>query len=293
MAFTRARVIACPAALPGLCARRRARRILPSPESTTLTSPPEEPNHGAGNRVPGSPPDSGEPPVYRGFYESVAARHLDVRTARGIEYRNRIVAGRVGARRVRVLEIGPGEGWLVQRLLARGHRVTTTDLSRNWLLRLPSAGDPGLLRVQANVFHLPFAAATFDRVVAAEVIEHLPDPGAALKEIRRVLTPNGSFIATVPYRETLSACLCPRCGGTFERNGHLNSFDEAKLRALFRESGFTPRHLFVGPTRLSREIWCRVPVPLLLGLLQTLDRLTIPAQRCVDTWMLLEGRSGA
>lgn len=229
------------------------------------------------------------PQVFREFYEGVAARRIDRNTARGIEYRNRIVAGRIGRAPLGVLEIGPGEGWLVDRLLAAGHRVTTTDLSRNWLKRLPAASDPRLLRVQADIFRLPFPDSSFDRVVAAEVLEHLPGPESAVREIGRILRPGGTLVATVPYREDLIASLCPHCGNTFERNGHLNSFSESSFRELLRQGGLEPGHLFVGPTRFTREIWRRLPWGGLLGSLRLLDGLMISTQRVSDTWMLLEG----
>jgi SAM-dependent methyltransferase len=239
--------------------------------------------------TPQSPPAA---PVSREFYEDVAHRRLDRNTARGIEYRNRTVAGRIGAGPLRILEIGPGEGWLVRRFLESGHDVVATDLSRNWLARLPSAGHPRLLRVQADAGALPFADAAFDRVVAAEVLEHLPDPARTLAEVRRLLKPGGRVIATVPYREELRLQRCPHCGEAFEPNGHLHRFDEEIFRRLFAAAGLRPGHLFVGPTRFSRQFWRWAPVGALLPALHALDRATLGSQRVSDTWMLLEGTRG-
>lgn len=286
-----------PAGTPREAGRPRASRAGPfrpgarHPKEWTLS---QSPPRGAPAPTPAAPPSApgaaGEPEVFRGFYEEVAGRQIDTRTARGIEYRNTTIERRVGPGPLAVLEIGPGEGWLVRRLLGRGHRVVTTDLSRGWLKRLPSAADPRLLRAQANIFHLPFRDGLFDVVVAAEVLEHLPGPVDAVREIRRVLKPGGRFIATVPYREELRPVICAHCGQLFEKNGHLNSFDETTLAELFRAAGLAPGHLFVGPTRFSREIWVRRPVPFLLGALHLLDRLTLGSQRVSDTWMLREGR---
>lgn len=228
-------------------------------------------------------------PVSREFYEEVAHRRLDRNTVRGIDYRNRTVAARIGPGPHRILEIGPGEGWLVRRFLAAGHSVVATDLSRNWLRRLPSAGHPRLLRVQAEAGALPFADARFDRVVAAEVLEHLPDPAATLAEVRRLLKPGGRFIATVPYREELRHQRCPHCGAAFDPNGHLHRFDEESFRELFRGAGLDPGFLFAGPTRFSRQLWRWFPAGALLPALHALDRATLGSQRVTDTWMLLEG----
>jgi SAM-dependent methyltransferase len=224
----------------------------------------------------------------RQFYEDVAERTLDTKTRRGIEYRNRAVLARLGAPG-RILEIGPGEGWLVGAALRAGHRVATVDLSRRWLGRLPDRADARLLRAQADAGRLPFADRTFDRVVAAEVLEHLPDPAATIAEARRLLKPGGRFVASVPYRETLRHLRCPHCGDLFEPNGHLHSFDEATFTALFRQAGLEPGYRLVAPTRFSREIWRRAAWPALLPMLHALDRATIGSQRVSDTWMLLEG----
>lgn len=45
---------------------------------------------------------------------------------------------------------------------------------------------------------LPFAAEIFDTVVSTEVLEHVPDPARALREMRRVVKPTGALILTTP-----------------------------------------------------------------------------------------------
>ena len=46
---------------------------------------------------------------------------------------------------------------------------------------------------------IPFEDSTFDCIVAVEILEHLHDPVRAASEIRRVLTPNGIAILSVPF----------------------------------------------------------------------------------------------
>ena len=58
--------------------------------------------------------------------------------------------------------------------------------------------------VQGDALHLPFADGTFDRVIASEVLEHIPDDVAAMTELARVLRPGGTMAVTVP-----------RCGPEF------------------------------------------------------------------------------
>jgi len=52
--------------------------------------------------------------------------------------------------------------------------------------------------VQGDALHLPFPDATFDRVICSEVLEHIPDDLAAMRELTRVLRPGGTMAVTVP-----------------------------------------------------------------------------------------------
>ena len=89
--------------------------------------------------------------------------------------------------RHRVLHAAP-EPWLEQRL--RGLpalRYRTVDLFN------PFAD------VQADLTALPFPDAVFDWVIANHVLEHIPDDGAAIAELARVLRPGGRAVIMVPF----------------------------------------------------------------------------------------------
>jgi SAM-dependent methyltransferase len=49
-----------------------------------------------------------------------------------------------------------------------------------------------------DAMRLPFADETFDAILCTEVLEHLPDPEAAIAEFARVLRPDGLLLVTVP-----------------------------------------------------------------------------------------------
>src|SRR5262249_915243 len=55
----------------------------------------------------------------------------------------------------------------------------------------------GIVR-QGDVCAMPFADASFDLILATDVIEHVEDDGQAIREIRRVLRPGGHALITVP-----------------------------------------------------------------------------------------------
>ena len=57
--------------------------------------------------------------------------------------------------------------------------------------------------VQGDVEALPFADGSFGTVLCTEVIEHIPDPSAALAEYKRVLQPGGVLIGSVPARSAI------------------------------------------------------------------------------------------
>lgn len=52
-----------------------------------------------------------------------------------------------------------------------------------------------------DLLHLPFRAASFDRVLASEVLEHVEDDRRALSELRRVLVPGGILAVSVPHAD--------------------------------------------------------------------------------------------
>lgn len=102
-------------------------------------------------------------------------------------------------RSARVAEIGCGEGEIAQRLHSRWPDVTGLDLPdaglrREWAQR------PGPRFLHGDATRLPFADGTFDVLASVEVLEHLHDPVAGLREYARVT--KGHLILSVP-REPL------------------------------------------------------------------------------------------
>ena len=103
----------------------------------------------------------------------------------------------------RVLNAGCGTGSLSLRLLEKDLDVTSMDASEPSIARLtaelarayPARRPPVLL---GDICEMPFGDAEFDGVVCGEVLEHLDEDRAAVKEIARVLRPGGVFVATVP-----------------------------------------------------------------------------------------------
>jgi 2-polyprenyl-6-hydroxyphenyl methylase / 3-demethylubiquinone-9 3-methyltransferase len=96
----------------------------------------------------------------------------------------------------RVLDAGCGGGLVARELAAAGAEVVGVDRSLGSLgVARRAVGSTGSFApAQGRLERLPFAGGAFDAVVAADVLEHLPDLPAAVAELARVLAPGGSFV---------------------------------------------------------------------------------------------------
>lgn len=106
----------------------------------------------------------------------------------------------------RGLDAGTGAGFLLPALAARCREVDAVDLSPVMKYTQAMLDKRGLYNVklaQADLLHLPYPDQTFDLVVCLSVIEHMPDPDATLKEMARVLQPNGVLILGYPLENHL------------------------------------------------------------------------------------------
>ncbi len=112
--------------------------------------------------------------------------------------------GRLGVRPGdRVLDVGCGAGRHAYEALRQGARVIAYDLDvsevKDTATLLDALDGPGTgAAVNGDALHLPFASGSFDRVIAAEVLEHIPADTTAISELARVLRPGGSIAVTVP-----------------------------------------------------------------------------------------------
>ncbi len=102
----------------------------------------------------------------------------------------------------RILDVGTSTGTNLRMLGAEGYRnFIGLDLSSD-AIRL--AEMKGLGRVeQGDVCRMPFEDASFDVVLATDIIEHVDNDLKALEEINRVLAPGGTALITVPAFQSL------------------------------------------------------------------------------------------
>ena len=144
----------------------------------------------------------------------------------------------------RVLDVGARDGYLSTLLADRFEEVIALDLER------PLIDHPRITPVRGDVTRLDYPAGYFDATLCAEVLEHVPcrSLATACREIVRVSA--GPIVIGVPYRQDLrlGRTTCSACGETNPPWGHVNSFDETRLRNLF-EPARTDAVEFVGKTR--------------------------------------------
>jgi SAM-dependent methyltransferase len=164
---------------------------------------------------------------YRSMIGSVALRASSSSPARIPLFRTAIAQGK------RVLDLGRRSGALTRHLLD-GNEVVGLDVDA---AALAKAAELGIETVQANVEEaLPFDDASFDAVVAGELLEHLQFPDALLAEIRRVLRRGGVLVGSVPNAFRLQSRARFLLGKPPEDDPtHLRMFSPAGLRALLGE----------------------------------------------------------
>ena len=117
---------------------------------------------------------------------------------RGLERRLQMVREHVTLEGKRILDIGCGVGAFVRRLREFSPQVYGFDIDRESVTTAAAEGLPNLALAVGE--HLPYPDASFDVIFLHEVLEHVDDDVATLKEARRVLAPGGRVVIFVPNR---------------------------------------------------------------------------------------------
>ncbi len=132
----------------------------------------------------------------RAFYQSSDAYEASlarVPNERYADYAEMLC--RVSAPGERVLDAGCGAGQALELLAAGGRRAFGVDVSHRFLCFASGRGVPVGV---ADLVRLPFPNGTFAAVGFYQVIEHLPDVAAAIRELLRVTRPGGALVTYAP-----------------------------------------------------------------------------------------------
>jgi ubiquinone/menaquinone biosynthesis C-methylase UbiE len=145
-----------------------------------------------------------------------------------------------------VLDAGCGLGRHL-RHLARMPELKIFGIDKNtWALTetaksvatMPDAQSKDYLFSIADITKLPFADSSFDCVICSEVMEHIPDHEKALKELDRILKPQGTLAVSVPRFFTERICWFISWDYHNEEGGHIRIYKKKQLREMLTRQGF-------------------------------------------------------
>jgi SAM-dependent methyltransferase len=167
----------------------------------------------------------------------------------------------------RVLEAGCGIG--AQTVILAGNSpgadITSIDISEDSLqrakARVEAEGFTNVTFRQADIFHLPFAPASFDHIFVCFVLEHLADPEGALSHLRPLLRDGGTLTviegdhgSTFFHPEDTDARRAIDCLVELQKQGGGNALIGRQLYPLLSRAGYSevrvsPRMVYVDRSR--------------------------------------------
>jgi hypothetical protein len=131
----------------------------------------------------------------------------------------------------RTLELGFGAALLARQIRPRATRYVGVELATEHARTL---SELNALPVVADIHALPFADASFETVIADNVLEHAAQPLVVLRELRRIVAQSGAVYAVIPVDARDPA---------FQIRTHLWKADESSIRTAARLSGFGVKQL--------------------------------------------------
>jgi len=139
----------------------------------------------------------------------------------------------------RILDIGANQGQILAYYRHKARQVFALDIVLSLLkeFRIENVN-----RVQGDAAKLPFRKDSFDCVVITECLEHIRDDENALREIARVLVPEGLLFLSVPNTERLNLKLLKLFGiPQPDHPEHFREYTLKGLKALLEKTGLHVR----------------------------------------------------
>lgn len=174
------------------------------------------------------------------------------------------------------LDVGAGSGAMMEQL--RQNKNT------NLVIGIDIAPQNPLI-IEASIDNIPFPENSFDTVICSEVLEHLDDEtlSKGIAEMHRVLKPSGYVIITVPYKYDFpqNRVICPSCSTSFDRWGHVRSFDEFSIEQTLSPH-FTiikNKPMSLGFLNAHKNLRCFLPLLKMAGFFKNNENLFVVAKK--------------
>lgn len=143
---------------------------------------------------------------------------------------------------LKMADIGCGTGYHLKRYQERGFEITGVDGSEE-MLKQARLANPGIEFIQTDVDEIPLPSATYDYALCIEVLRYLPDILPSLKEIKRILKPNGTALITAApvlqanlYPIVNRLILMKKSSNLTKLKQYFHSYSELREKSL--EAGF-------------------------------------------------------
>jgi SAM-dependent methyltransferase len=178
-----------------------------------------------------------------------------------------------GSRPGRILDVGCGHGAFVAMMQERGWDAEGVEPSPTVVAAAVQKGR----RVRLGTLDAILGEdEPYDAVTMFYVLEHLPDPLAALRKASTLLAPGGTLLIRVPHTTPIVRLLSPLGlgGALYDPPFHLYDFSPTVLREMLRRTGFADVRTIPGEPTVPSRLGSRIAAMLFGTLATKVDRLT-------------------
>jgi len=185
-----------------------------------------------------------------------------------------------------ILDFGAGKGYLIQRVQTLQQFTSITGID---IMPRPVNIDPAVKWISWDLNDkMNIQDQSFDIIISAEVIEHLENPRAVIREWFRLLRPGGTLIFSTPNNESWRSLISLFVQGHFVSfsdtcyPAHITALLRKDIERILSEAGFSvPKFIFTdvgGIPKLPRLHWQTISGGILKGIRYS-DNLLAIAQK--------------
>ncbi|HLF45412.1 MAG TPA: class I SAM-dependent methyltransferase [Chitinophagaceae bacterium] len=135
----------------------------------------------------------------------------------------------------RMLDVGCGEGWMLELAMQRGWQVCGTEFSPRAIEICKNKG----IKMYSGILHPEnMGEKDFDVIISSETIEHINNPREEVLNIHQLLRKGGLFFVTTPNFNSYLRLIFRDKYDIIRYPGHLAYYTKKTLKKLLSESGF-------------------------------------------------------